>query len=114
MREVATAKTDASGRFTLTPSAGATGMFYLVQTVYQGVNYRSRVEDRGATTVTVYETTKTPPALRIRSARIVVEAVPSSARSIFPRKKSLGPEPMTDREYSCGISVVSVCSSRIS
>jgi hypothetical protein len=80
MREVATAKTDASGRYALTPSAGATGMFYLVQTVYEGVNYRSRVGDRGATLVTVYETTKTPPDLRIRSARIVVEAEGAKAR----------------------------------
>jgi hypothetical protein len=74
MREVSTAKTDASGRFALTPTGGATGPLFLLQTVYQGVNYRARVAGRGATDLTVYDATRTAPPLRIRSARVVVQA----------------------------------------
>jgi hypothetical protein len=79
MREVSTAKTDASGLFTLAPG-GATGPFFLVQTVYQGVNYRARAADRGATALTVYDTTRTAPPLRIKSARVVVQAEGPKAR----------------------------------
>ncbi len=74
MRELTTSKTDSAGRFTLVPPSGDTGPFFLVQTVYEGVNYRARVEDRGLTKITVYDTTNTPPPLHIKSARIVVEA----------------------------------------
>jgi hypothetical protein len=80
MREVSTAKTDASGHFALTPSGGATGPLLLVQTVYQGVNYRARVADRGATEITVFDATRTAPPLRIKSARVVVQAEGQKAR----------------------------------
>ncbi|MGA2629661.1 MAG: hypothetical protein ABSG54_05540 [Terriglobia bacterium] len=80
MREVSTAKTDASGHFALAPSGAAAGPLLLVQTVYQGVNYRARVADRGATEITVYDATRTAPPLQIRSARIVVQAQGPKAR----------------------------------
>jgi len=80
MREVATSKSDTTGRFTLAPGESNAGPLFLLQTVYQGVNYRARVEERGATRLTVYETTNTAPELRINSARIVVEAEGAKAR----------------------------------
>ena len=79
MREVSTGKTDTEGRFVLPLKSSDAGPFYLIQTVFQGVNYRARVEERGPTQLTVYEATNAAADLRIRSARIVVEA--SGARA---------------------------------
>lgn len=80
MREVGTARTDANGRFTLSQSGAERGSFYLIQAVFQNVNYRARVEGESATQLTVYEATNTPSDLRIRSSRAVVEAVGIRAR----------------------------------
>jgi hypothetical protein len=80
MREAATSTTDAQGRFVLALPGAETGAFHLVQTVFQGVNYRARAAERGATQLTVFEATDTAPDLRIRSARIVVEAAGAQAQ----------------------------------
>jgi hypothetical protein len=80
MREVATSKSDGEGRFVLALRSSDTGPFYLIQTVFQGVNYRARAAERDPTRLTVYEATETAPDLRIRSARIVVEASGAQAQ----------------------------------
>ena len=80
MREVGTTKTDSSGRFTLSQGGAERGSFYLIQAVFQNVNYRARVEGATATQLTVYEATNSPADLRIRSSRTVVEAVGIRAR----------------------------------
>jgi hypothetical protein len=80
MREASTSMTDSGGEFSLTPARDEGGAFFLVQTVFQGVNYRSRVEGMTPTRLTVYEATDTMPGLRIRSARVVVEAAGITAR----------------------------------
>ncbi len=80
MREVNAIKTDAVGRFVLTPGSGDSEPFFLLQTVFQGVNYRARVEERGPTELIVYEVTNNAPALHIRSARVVVQAEGAEAR----------------------------------
>jgi len=80
MREVSTGRTNAEGRFVLPLKSADAGPFYLIQTVFQGVNYRARVEERSPTRLMVYEATNTAAELRIRSARIVVEATGSRAQ----------------------------------
>jgi len=80
MREASTSVTDSSGKFSLTPARDEGGAFFLIQTVFQGVNYRSRVEASSPTRLTVYDATDSMPGLRIRSARVVVEAAGTSAR----------------------------------
>lgn len=78
MQQVATATTDASGHFAIADSSLATDSFYLLQATYQDVSYHAPVKfnDRGQAQadITVYDSTRTPPPLRISSARIVVNA----------------------------------------
>jgi len=74
MQEVATAKTDAAGRFALTPPADGSAPFFLVQTVFQDVNYRVRISGSTSADMMVYDATSVPPPLRIKSARILVNA----------------------------------------
>ena len=78
MQQVATARTDSSGHFVVATSDLATGSFYLLQATYQDVNYNAPVkfDDRGHARVdlTVYDATRTPPPVRIQSARIILHA----------------------------------------
>jgi hypothetical protein len=80
MREASSTLTDSSGRFSLSTAGGEGGAFFLIQTVFQGVNYRARVEGSTPTRLVAYETTNALPGLRIRSARVVVEAAGIKAR----------------------------------
>lgn len=74
MQEVATATTDAAGRYAFLPPANESAPFFLVQAVFQGVNYRVRISGDAPADLTVYDSTRVPPALRIKSARILVNA----------------------------------------
>ncbi len=78
MQQVATAVTDANGRFAVASSDLATDSFYLLQAAYQDVNYHAPVkfDDRGQAQVdiTVYDATRTAPPVRIQSARIILRA----------------------------------------
>lgn len=74
MQQVATATTDASGRFSLDAQGSAGAPIAMVQAVYKDVNYRVRATAGESTELTVYENTHTAPALRIPSARILVQA----------------------------------------
>jgi hypothetical protein len=74
MQQVAAATTDASGRFSLDAQGSAGAPIAMVQAVYQDVNYRTRVNPGEPAELSVYETTHTAPALRIPSARILVQA----------------------------------------
>lgn len=74
MQEVATATTDAVGRYALTAPATDSAPFFLVQAVFQGVNYRVRISGDAPADLMVYDATRVPPALRIKSARILVNA----------------------------------------
>ena len=80
MSQVATGLTDSDGHFSLTPKGRESGAFFLVQTVFQGVNYRSRTDGSSPARLVIYETTDTLPGLHIRSARVVVEAAGAAAR----------------------------------
>ena len=74
MQQVATATTDASGGFSLDAQGSAGAPIAMVQAVYRDVNYRVRATPGESTELTVYENTHTAPALRIPSARILVQA----------------------------------------
>jgi len=78
MQQVATAVTDADGRFAIASNDLATDSFYLLQAVFQDVNYHAPVkfDNNGAAVanLTVYEATRAAPAVRIESARIVLRA----------------------------------------
>lgn len=74
MQQVATATTDAAGRFSLDAQGSTGAPVAMLQAVYQDVNYRTRANPGEPTELAVYETTHTPPALRIASARILVRA----------------------------------------
>ena len=78
MQRVATATTDASGRFVF-PSANIDpSSFYLVQAAYQGVDYNApaQFDPEGTATlrITVYDASASAPPLLIQSARVVVHA----------------------------------------
>lgn len=78
MQQAATAVTDSSGHFVVAASDLSTDSFYLLQATYQGVNYHAPIkfDDRGQARadITVYDSTRTAPPLRIQSARIIVNA----------------------------------------
>jgi len=83
MQQVGTATTDASGRFVF-PSANIDpSSFYLVQAVYQGVDYNTpaRFDAQGTAnlSITVYDASRSAPPLSIQSARVVVRAQGSKA-----------------------------------
>ncbi len=84
MQPVATAVTDASGHFTFDQSDLDSSSFYLLQATYQGVDYHAPVQfdssGEANANLTVYEATRSAPALRIKSARIVVRAAGDKAR----------------------------------
>ncbi len=78
MQRVATATTDASGRFVF-PSANVDpSSFYLVQAAYQGVDYNApaQFDPQGTAdvSITVYDASASAPPLSIQSARVVVHA----------------------------------------
>jgi len=78
MQRVASATTDASGRFVF-PSANIDpSSFYLVQAAYQGVDYNAPAqfdpEGTASISITVYDASVFAPPLGIQSARLVVHA----------------------------------------
>ena len=78
MQNVATATTDSSGRFVFSSANIDPSSFYLVQAVYQGVDYNAPAqfnpEGGAAVGITVYDASSSAPPLRIQSARVVVNA----------------------------------------
>lgn len=80
MSQVASSLTDADGGFSLSSKGGEGGAFFLIQTVFQGVNYRARSDGKSPARLVVYEATDALPGLHIRSARIIVEAAGARAR----------------------------------
>lgn len=84
MQQVASATTGADGHFVFSQSDLDSSSFYLLQATYQGVDYHAPVQfdSSGVATVnlTVYESTTTAPALRIKSARLIVRAAGDKAR----------------------------------
>jgi 5-hydroxyisourate hydrolase-like protein (transthyretin family) len=84
MQQVASASTDAEGRFTFALTKSDSNAFYLLQAVFQGVNYHLSVQAESEAAqqadLTVYEPTSTPPRVRIQSARIIIHAEGERAR----------------------------------
>src|SRR5947207_453954 len=84
MQQVGKASTDASGRFAFTGSQIDPSSFYLLETTFQGVRYHEPVQfgSAGSATVgiTVYDSTRTEPELRVHLLRILVELEGAKAR----------------------------------
>jgi hypothetical protein len=84
MQELGAVSTDADGRFAFSGGDIDTNSFYLLQTEFQGVSYPTPVQfdASGASTadLTVYESTKTEPSLRIESLRVLAGAEGSKVR----------------------------------
>lgn len=84
MQQVATVSSDATGHFTFVRSEIDPGSFYLLQAVFQGVNYHEPVQfdsqGNATVSVSVYESTRSAVPLRIRSARILIRAEGTKVR----------------------------------
>ncbi len=84
MQQVASVTTGPDGHFAFAQSDLDSSSFYLLQATYQGVDYHApvRFDSSGAAAVdlTVYESTSTTPALRIKSTRVIVRAAGDKAR----------------------------------
>jgi hypothetical protein len=81
MQEVAASVTDARGHFVF-PSEGIDSQsFYLVQANFQDVPYHAPVQfnpdGKAEINVTVYDSTRQAPALRVRQARVLLRAAGS-------------------------------------
>ncbi len=78
MQQVATASTDANGRFLIVQSEIDPSSFYLLQAEFQGVHYPAPIEFDPTNTanvnLTVFEATRSDLNLRIQSMRILVRA----------------------------------------
>lgn len=85
MAQVASVKTDAQGHFVIRGSSLDSNAFYLLQAVYQGVKYHSPLQPQQsqaagqpagpvAVKMTVYDSTRTAPALQIKSSRVIMRA----------------------------------------
>src|SRR5260370_10212461 len=76
MQEVANTHTDASGRFSFEPSGIEPNSFYLVEARFQDVAYHApaQFDSNGIANVnlTVYESARSPVALRVQSLRALV------------------------------------------
>ena len=97
MRQAATAVTDVTGHFVFPRSEIDPGAFYLLQAVFQAVNYHAPVQfdSNGAATanLTVYDSTRSAPSLGIQSGRIIVRAEGDKARvqELFALRNSSDP-----------------------
>lgn len=84
MAVVGKTTTGAGGRFTFDSSQIKTGMFYLLQANYQGVDYNAPVKfdsnGNALAGITAYESTHQKPALRATSARVIIRAEGKQAR----------------------------------
>jgi hypothetical protein len=94
MQQVATATTDAAGRFVLSADGIDPKSFYLVSTEFDGASYNAPATfDSGGNanvSLTVYDSTRSPAGLRIPAARVFVGALAGSS----------GPELHVQEEYA--------------
>ncbi len=78
------ATTDAEGHFSFNNSQINTNRFYLLQTIYKGVDYHAPVQfepgGNAVATITVYESTHQKPDLQVRSARVIIRPQGAEAR----------------------------------
>ena len=97
MQQVATAKTDAQGRFVFPQNKIDASSFYLLQATYQDVDYHAPIRfdasGEASADITVYDSTRSAPALRIQSARVVVNAEGDKAhiQEMFAIQNSANP-----------------------
>ncbi len=84
MQQVGTVSTDAHGRFAFVQGQIDPGSFYLVSTQFQGVAYNAPAQSdstgAAAVNLTVYDSTRSDSALRVRTLRILARAEGSKIR----------------------------------
>ncbi|HLW78762.1 MAG TPA: hypothetical protein VKU44_04100, partial [Terriglobia bacterium] len=83
MQAVATASTDASGRFVFDQAQLDPAGFYLAETTYQGARYHEPVRfESGAAGIsfTVYDSTSSPVDLRVQLLRLLVRVAEGKAQ----------------------------------
>ena len=105
MQEVATAMTDRDGRFFFGPEKIDPSAFYLVETRFQDVNYHAPApfDPTGAATInlTVDESTRSDPGLRVQTLRILIRAEGTKIRvrkDYMVRNSSNPPRTFADPE----------------
>ena len=97
MQQVGEATTDASGHYELPSKDLDTASFYLLQANYQDVDYHAPVKFDAAGSarvdLTVYDSTRTAPPLRIQSARLIVRAEGGKAhvQEMFAVRNAVNP-----------------------
>ena len=81
---MATTTTDAQGRFSFLQDGVEPDSPYLIQAVFESINYRVAVSfdstGNGSADLAVYEPATASPGLRIKSARIIIRAEGEKAR----------------------------------
>lgn len=83
MQQVASARTDAQGHFTISGSQVDTGSFYLLQTTHAGMDYHAPVQfdssGSASADITVYDGGAPASSLRLKSERAIVKVDGASA-----------------------------------
>jgi 5-hydroxyisourate hydrolase-like protein (transthyretin family) len=80
MQQVASATTDAQGRFVFPNIANEAGAFYLISIKYQGVDYNEPGQFDSPMKLTVYEATRSDPGLRVELLRLAAQPAGSKVR----------------------------------
>ncbi len=80
MQQVATATTDAQGRFVFPNIQNGAGAFYLISASYQGVDYNEPAQFDSPMKLTVYEATRSDPGLRVELLRLAAQPAGTKVR----------------------------------
>lgn len=84
MQQVASGKTDASGRVVFTEEGIDSSRFYLLSTAYQGVSYNTPVQfdatGKAAVNLEVYDASTSRAAIRVQALRVLVRVEGAKVR----------------------------------
>ena len=80
MQQIASATTDAQGRFVFDNVQKEAGAFYLVSASYKGVDYNEPGQFDSAMKLTVYEVTPSDPGLRVELLRLAAQPAGDKVR----------------------------------
>jgi hypothetical protein len=80
MQQIATATTDAQGRFVFSNIQNEAGAFYLISTSYRGVDYNEPCQFDSPMKLTIYEATGADPGLRVELLRLAAQPAGNKVR----------------------------------
>lgn len=80
MQQVASASTDAEGRFVFDKVQNEAGAFYLISTSFDGVDYNEPGQFDSPVKITVYEATRSDPGLRVDLLRLAAQPAGNRVR----------------------------------